>query len=120
MSDPLPGQSEPLDWRRPRYDASVWWCGDEYCDCQQPQIVLRTPNLTVGRPWDRLTTIWQGEFTTGGEGYSRLAQELAGECERRGIPVGNSYAEDQPADIARRIDDEQMAEAQKSMERLGL
>jgi hypothetical protein len=106
--------TDQLDWIRPRYEAVVWWCGDDYCDCYRPQIMLRTPNLTVGPPWDRLTSIWEGTFTSGpsGEEYRALKDELAAECELRAIPEGNSYAEDQPPDIALQVDREQMKSVQ--------
>lgn len=112
MPESFPDQ---LDWTRPRYDAGLWWCGDEVCDCYQPKITLRTPNLTTGPPWDRLTPIWEGTFTSGpsGDEYRAMQSELAAECERKGIPEGYSYATDQPDDITLRVDHEQMAEARK-------
>lgn len=81
------------DWRATRLHAYVWWCGDEACDCRQPVIELRTPNLAAGYPYDRITSVWKGTFTSGGwpEGHDLYA-ELAAECERRGIPLGQSEA----------------------------
>lgn len=45
-----------------------WWCGDEYCDCHQFQIVKITPrqgSSIVGLV-DR-EMLWQGRFRTDGE-----------------------------------------------------
>lgn len=95
-------------WRRPRYFAEMWWCGDEYCDCYQPQIDLVTPNLTVGPPWIRRTRIWEGTFASGGEEDGQR-DELREACGRMGIPRGESNADDQPFSIARDVDDLEMA-----------
>jgi hypothetical protein len=44
----------------------VWWCGDDWCDCSQAQIVARFSNIIDPR-FLVLRTLWQGEFHTDGE-----------------------------------------------------
>lgn len=48
--------------------ATVWWCGDEYCDCTQAQIQhwVRNQNDTRFVPG---TTLWWGTFHTDGTGW---------------------------------------------------
>lgn len=91
------------NWSVPRYSAELWWCGDEVCDCSQPQIDLITPNLTVGPPWIRRTNIWRGTFKSGGE-TEGLREELEEACRRFGIKVGTTIAWDQPKTVAEDVD----------------
>lgn len=53
---------ERAEWNRPRIVASMWWCGDEVCNCTQPQIELRKPNHEAGYPWVRIVGLWKGTF----------------------------------------------------------
>jgi hypothetical protein len=46
--------------------ARVWWCGDDYCDCTQAEVVDITP--THGR-FVRTERVAAGTFFTDGEGY---------------------------------------------------
>lgn len=82
-----------MDWAQPRIVASIWWCGDEWCDCTQPVIERITPNREVGYPWIRRETLWSGKFLSctsehTEEERDRLQHEpLREECRRIGIPV---------------------------------
>lgn len=51
-----------------RLDGYVWWCGDDYCDCTQPQIMHRLQHPAGG--YKDITKPWQGTFQTDGEGYN--------------------------------------------------
>ncbi len=53
-----------MTWGDVRYEARLWWCGDDVCDCTQPKIDLVSPNHDAGRPWIRRWTIWAGTFVT--------------------------------------------------------
>jgi hypothetical protein len=68
----------PPNERQGRYvhtSLSVWWCGDEVCNCHQVQVVRQYENrLFRGAWWPVL--IWQGEFFTDGEGVEERNQEL--------------------------------------------
>ena len=59
--------------------ASIWWCGDDVCDCYQPQIETIEPNIIAGPPWLKRERIWHGEFVSGpcGDDIRRLRKELA-------------------------------------------
>jgi hypothetical protein len=80
-------------WRTSRVQASMWWCGDNDCDCTQPLIERITPNLDAGYPWINRETLWSGEFLTATYEYSMEQREerhmapLRAACERYGIPV---------------------------------
>jgi hypothetical protein len=79
------------EWRRPRLVAEVWWCGDDWCDCTQPQIVRITPNTDAGYPWVRREAVWEGEFLTGTWQYEPAERErlqfgpLREACTRFGV-----------------------------------
>jgi hypothetical protein len=51
-------------WTRGGYLAQMWWCGDDHCDCHQPQIIKWTPNRRAGFPWITRAALWQGTFET--------------------------------------------------------
>lgn len=55
--------------------AEVWWCGDEWCNCTQAQIVARFRNLFDSR-WIVPVRIWSGEFYTDGD-VSGATDELS-------------------------------------------
>jgi len=72
------------------YYGSIWWCGDDICDCYQPQIEHISPNNIAGPPWLRRETLWTGEFITGAswEEKRQIRKELADkmrEMKREGI-----------------------------------
>lgn len=50
-----------------RIEASVWWCGDNWCDCTQAQIVAvyPAPNSARISSEDR-DLLWEGRFQSGG------------------------------------------------------
>lgn len=106
MSDP--------SWE-PTYHASIWWCADEVCDCYQPTINLRTPNLTVGRPWMRTTNLWEGTLRSqpSPAEWDEMEDELEAACEASGIPRGISPAKGVTLTTVKRIDDEQMARVRR-------
>jgi hypothetical protein len=66
-----------------RLEFSVWWCGDEVCDCVQAQVVRLTPGARAG--WAHREIVWQGTFFSGGEGSAEAADELRVEAARRGV-----------------------------------
>lgn len=43
--------------------------GDDYCDCEQAQVLHIEPNIEVGYPWIKPTQIEEGPFYTDGEGW---------------------------------------------------
>ena len=63
-----PEAARRADWRKTWVVASVWYCGDEYCNCTQPQIEIVRPNLKASYPWIQRERIWEGTFRTDGEG----------------------------------------------------
>ena len=61
----------------------VWWCGDEWCDCYQPQIAMRNlPRYPGGIG----VVVWGGTFRTGGQWreanneLNRTAQTMRRKC----------------------------------------
>jgi hypothetical protein len=71
--------------------ASIWWCGDEWCDCTEPRIELITPGRTK--------MVWQGTSmadTCGASALERLAQyvELRDACERKGVEFPEDLADE--------------------------
>jgi hypothetical protein len=81
------------EWAVPRLVAELWWCGDDRCDCTQPQIVRLTPNTVMGYPWVHREAVWEGEFLTDTWELSEAEREalhyapLRGACERLGVQV---------------------------------
>jgi hypothetical protein len=73
------GQGDERErWRCSWWVASVWWCGDDYCDCTQPIVELVEPNFRAGYPWVKRERHWEGTFETDGEGDSEVwRRELA-------------------------------------------
>jgi hypothetical protein len=58
---------KPADLYAPYMAGEVWWCGDEYCDCTQAQIVgwdYETPFRMGYR------VLWRGSFHSGDPGRS--------------------------------------------------
>jgi predicted DNA-binding protein (UPF0278 family) len=76
-------------WASTRLEAIIWWCGDDECDCTQPQIDRVTPNLSEGYPWIRRETVWRGTFHSKPDADQALAQraELAVAAAERGITL---------------------------------
>lgn len=69
--DTLPGMATEAwlaEHKGPLRDVigKVWYCGDDYCDCTQAEIVERYENKTAPG-WIVPVCIWQGEFHTDGE-----------------------------------------------------
>lgn len=54
--------------------AEVWYCGDEWCNCTQAQIVARFRNLFDSR-WIVPRLLWEGEFYTDGR-FAAAEDEL--------------------------------------------
>ena len=60
---------------------SMWWCGDEWCDCYQPTVTHWRPN-----PKDRRfrlpTQLWAGDFHSepDGEEWRRMQAQLGFAC----------------------------------------
>ena len=77
-------------WEKPIYRAEIWWCGDDHCDCHEPRITIRTPNFEAGYPWVHIIPIWNGTFSTNGEGLDELKKELENECANRGLRIGDT------------------------------
>lgn len=111
---------KPPAWE-PFIEARLWWCGDEVCDCRQPQIVQKTPNLAVGSPWYRVQTLWEGTFRSepSSDELAALRRELEDECRKRGLLLGCNPS-DLSWDRVREIDREEMREARKWLSERGL
>lgn len=64
--------------------AGTWWCGDDVCDCTQPQIEI----ILSDPPWPKREMLWEGSFRCDREPAEKLEddRELASACERFGIP----------------------------------
>lgn len=81
------------EWLKSKVVASVWWCGDEYCDCTEPVIERISPNFRAGYPWIQREPLWTGKFLTDTWEYSRVERDelqfapLREACHRFGIPV---------------------------------
>lgn len=52
----------------PKRVASVWWCGDDYCDCCQAQIHDVFPS-DGQKPGINRTLVATGRFYTDGDGW---------------------------------------------------
>jgi hypothetical protein len=78
-------------WRSTRIVASMWWCGDDDCDCTKPVIERITPNHVAGYPWIHRETLWEGTFRTDSGLYPEERQqqyaELRDACHQYGIPI---------------------------------
>lgn len=74
--------------------AEIWYCGDDECDCTQPQIVTRTPRPLRGggTVYDK-KVLWEGTFLSESFAYTSDELEelqyrpLREACERYGIPI---------------------------------
>lgn len=60
------GSELPEKWRpgESHVIGSVWWCGDEHCDCTQAQIdrvTMRAMGPYAGVVYDR-EAVWRGTF----------------------------------------------------------
>jgi len=74
--------------RPPYLIAELWWCGDETCDCVQPQITLITPNHPYYPPWIKRETKWMGTYHSQPEPeeMEQMKQELREASKKFGIP----------------------------------
>lgn len=52
----------------PCWEAYMWWCGDEICDCTQPTIDYVTRNPKAGLPWVVRKQVWAGCWHSEGGG----------------------------------------------------
>ena len=79
MSDPRP----------PYMVAEIWHCGDEVCDCYQPQITLIKPHNPPMPPWIVREQRWAGAFFSqpGEEEWVQMKTELREACLRFGIAL---------------------------------
>ena len=76
-------------WRRPTLEASMWWCGDDDCDCWQPQIDRLTPNFKGGYPWIHREEVWRGDFHSQPEAseWAAQLQQLRDAAAQHGVPL---------------------------------
>ena len=70
--------------------AQMWCCGDDVCDCSQPQIELVGPGENY--PWLHRAIIWQGIFQSESSGmsmveYEEQRKELQDEAAKHGIEL---------------------------------
>ena len=74
-------------WEIPRLRGEVWYCGDEVCDCHQPQIELIQPHLGY-YPWISHKVIWEGDYKSepSVDEMAELCRSLHEECTKRSIP----------------------------------
>ena len=64
-------------------EAKIWWCGDDICDCHQPQIDLCYPNPHNSRFILR-KEIWRGRFGCEGD-MEGMYEELIAAAQERNI-----------------------------------
>jgi hypothetical protein len=50
------------EWLKEEVYGKLWWCGDEDCDCHQPEIVKVGPDHQRGYPRREVIILWQGTF----------------------------------------------------------
>jgi hypothetical protein len=84
--DSMGGMDPYETWLTTRVRAEMWWCGDEHCNCTQPQIDRITPNHDAGYPWIKRERLWEGEFQSDASAEESLAQwrELIAAAEKYG------------------------------------
>ena len=46
----------------------MWWCGDDYCDCTQPIVEIRSTEIPFSFGWTAPTRIAEGPFLSQGYG----------------------------------------------------
>jgi len=61
-------------WETPRLYAHIWWCGDEVCNCTQPEVEEIRPNREAGYPWVHRVALWKGTFCSDAEREERDLQ----------------------------------------------
>jgi hypothetical protein len=76
------------NWGRTYLEAQIWHCGDEICNCYQPQIDEISPNCSAGYPWIRRKEIWRGTFCSdpSHEEYEAMIRELTEKAKNLGVP----------------------------------
>jgi hypothetical protein len=75
------------NWGRTYLEAQIWHCGDEICNCYQPQIDEISPNHCGGYPWIHRKEIWRGSFISepNPKELSAMQKELAEKAKELGI-----------------------------------
>ena len=75
--------------RPPYLIAEIWGCGDEVCDCWQPQITLIKPHNPPRPPWILRETVWEGTFRSWPElaEWDAMRAELRAAAAARDIPL---------------------------------
>ena len=69
--------------------AEWWWCGDEECNCWQPQIVERSTVPYLDHDWSPILQIDAGPFHSDPEQdeWDEMFTWMEIECEQRGIEI---------------------------------
>ena len=81
------------EWELARLEARLWWCGDEECNCYQPQVTKITPNREAGYPWIHREDVWQGTFISSPDmkEMNGLLKELKYAAKRYSIRLRGEY-----------------------------
>lgn len=81
------------DWRVPKLVASMWHCGDEVCNCFEPQIDLVLPGMAF--PLVQRFKVWRGTFHSDPdfEEMQAMRSELMEGSVKFGIPMDEEFEE---------------------------
>lgn len=79
-------------WRRPRFQAYLWHCGDDECDCYHPVVDLVEPSQKAGYPWIKRTEIWRGSHFSRPD--SAELEQMKVELEAKALEMGIVLDED--------------------------
>lgn len=81
------------EWRIPKLVATMWHCGDDVCNCWQPQIDLVLPGFQF--PVIQRFEVWRGTFISDPEfkEMQAMRKELAEEAAKLGIPMDEEFEE---------------------------
>lgn len=74
--------------------ATIWFCGDEICDCNQA-VIIKVITFVGRNPHRSQERVWEGTFfsepTT--EDWVTIRRELVEAADRYGITVNTMYLE---------------------------
>lgn len=78
-----------VEIRPPYLVAEIWGCGDEVCDCYQPQITKILPHVPPRPPWIRREKVWEGTFHSQPEPeeWEQMKRELREAAAANGITL---------------------------------